>query len=62
MNETLLINIGWFFFDLLLLGYVEDTSTGISFCRVDKNEEIYIEVRIPVYIVYVSISNVPTVF
>ena len=24
--------IGWFFFDLLMLGYVEDSDTGLSFC------------------------------
>ena len=23
--------IGWFFFDLLMLGYVEDSDTGLSF-------------------------------
>ncbi len=27
----LLETIGWFFFDLLLVGYVEDRLTGISF-------------------------------
>lgn len=24
--------IRWFFFDLLLLGYIEDFTTGLSFC------------------------------
>lgn len=39
------MDIGWFFFDLLLLGYVEDASTGMSFCSIDDRElEIYIEV------------------
>ena len=41
------MDIGWFFFDLLLLGYVEDPSTGISFCSSEERElEIYIEVLI----------------
>ena len=37
--------IGWFFFDLLILGYVEDPTTGISF-RIPGGLEwaIYIEV------------------
>lgn len=40
------MDIGWFFFDLLLLGYVEDPSTGISFCSIEERElEIYIEVH-----------------
>ena len=29
--NALLETIGWFFFELLLLGYVEDRITGISF-------------------------------
>ena len=38
--------IGWFFFDLLILGYVEDPATGKSF-RIPGGLEwaIYIEVR-----------------
>lgn len=37
--------IGWFFFDLFLLGYVEDASTGLSF-RLPGGLEwaVYIEV------------------
>ena len=30
-HKLLLETIGWFFFDLLLLGYVEDVVTGKSF-------------------------------
>ena len=37
--------IGWFLFDLLLLGYVEDPESGLSFCLPRKLEwSIYIEV------------------
>ena len=39
--------IGWFFFDLFLLGYVEDSDTGLSF-RIPGGLkwEIYIEVSL----------------
>ena len=38
--------IGWFFFDLLLLGYVEDSNTGLSF-RIPGGLKwaIYVEVK-----------------
>lgn len=37
--------IGWFFFDLLLLGYVEDPPTGLSFSfSLDTSWNLYIEV------------------
>ena len=37
--------IGWFFFDLLILGYVEDPDTGLSFRMPgDLAWAIYIEV------------------
>ena len=31
-HQQLMEMIGWFFFDLLMLGYVEDSDTGLSFC------------------------------
>ena len=31
MYRRLIEVIGWFFFDLLILGYVEDRDTGLSF-------------------------------
>ena len=40
MNE-----IGWFFFDLLILGYVQDVATGESFhLPFDLGWNIYVEV------------------
>lgn len=41
----LMKSVSWFFFDLFLLGYVEDQSTGLSF-RLPGGLEwaIYIEV------------------
>lgn len=39
--------VGWFFFDLLLLGYVEDSNTGFSFCLPKGwNWAIYVEVHL----------------
>ena len=29
--EELIASVGWFFFDLFVLGYVEDPITGVSF-------------------------------
>ena len=45
-HQKLVEAIGWFFFDLLLLGYVEDPETGLSF-RIPSSLEwtLYIEVR-----------------
>ena len=40
--------IGWFFFDLLILGYVEDPATGKSF-RIPGGLE---------WAIYVEVSNV----
>lgn len=44
--DELLAVIGWFFFDLFVLRYVEDSNTGLSF-RLPGGLEwaIYIEVR-----------------
>ena len=44
-HQELIEVIGWFFFDLLILGYVEDHVTGKSF-RIPGGLEwaIYIEV------------------
>ena len=40
-------SISWFFFDLLIIGYIEDNDTGLSFCLpAELNWKIYIEVRI----------------
>ena len=37
--------VGWFFFDILMLGYVEDFTTGISFCfPKGLHWKVYIEV------------------
>ena len=47
--EQLLETIGWFFFDLFILGYVEDPVTGHSFrFPCGMSWAIYIEVRTPV--------------
>ncbi len=47
--KQLMVVIGWFFFDLLVLGYVEDPVTGRSF-RVPggRQWDIYIEVHVSV--------------
>ena len=44
-HQQLMDMIGWFFFDLLMLGYVEDSNTGLSF-RISggKAWAIYVEV------------------
>ena len=37
--------VGWFMFDLLLLRYVEDQKSSLSFCLLhDREYRIYIEV------------------
>lgn len=43
--QELMKVIGWFFFDLLILGYVEDKSTGLTF-RLPRGLDwaIYVEV------------------
>ncbi len=45
--KQLMEMIGWFFFDLLILGYVEDPVTGKSF-RVPGGHQwaIYVEVGV----------------
>ena len=50
--------IAWFFFDLLVLGYVEDPDTGLSF-RIPGGLEwaVYIEVS---YIYSFSVAAVVT--
>ncbi len=41
--------IGWFFYDLLFLSYVEDSNTGYSFCLPKELDwAIYIEVTITI--------------
>ncbi len=43
---SLMQDIGWFFFDLLILGYIEDPATGKSFqVPGDLSWEMYVEVR-----------------
>ena len=59
-NELMEV-IGWFFFDLLILGYVEDPVTGKSF-RVPGGLQwaIYIEVSVQrtfVYSCYIHLSK-----
>ena len=40
-------SISWFFFDLLVLGYVEDRNSGLSFrLPGDLSWTIYVEVRL----------------
>ena len=43
---NLMQDIGWFFFDLLILGYIEDSTTGKSFQVPDLSWEMYVEVRL----------------
>ena len=44
-HQQLMEVIGWFFFDLLMLGYVEDSNTGLSFCIPRRRAwAIYVEV------------------
>ena len=45
--QCLLETVGWFFFNLLLLGYVEDRTSGASFCIPSGLEwSVYAEVSI----------------
>ena len=45
--EQLIETIGWFFFDLFILGYVEDPVTGYSFrFPGGMGWTIYVEVRL----------------
>ena len=46
MYCQLLEVIGWFFFDLLILGYVEDKDTGLSF-RLPGELEWFVYVEVP---------------
>ena len=44
--RSLMEIVGWFFFELFLLGYVEDAETGLSFYLPKKLElVVYIEVH-----------------
>ena len=43
--------IGWFFFDLLILGYVEDPVTGNSF-RIPGGLE---------WAIYIEVNNISTI-
>ena len=44
--NQLTCNIGWFFFKLILLGYVEDSGTGESFFLPNFQDlKIFIEVN-----------------
>ena len=57
-NELMKV-VGWFMFDLLLLGYVEDTRTGLSFCLPKGwNWAIYIEVCCPFFISITSKTSI----
>ena len=41
----LMDSLGWFFYHLLILGYVEDPTTGISYCLPGKQDwTVYVEV------------------
>ena len=43
--ELLMDKIGWFMFDFLVLGYIQDQQTGASFSvPVTENWKIFIEV------------------
>ena len=45
--EQLIQTIGWFFFDLFILGYVEDPVTGNSFRFPGGMQwEVYVEVNL----------------
>ena len=46
MYRRLIEAIGWFFFDLLILGYVEDRDTGLSF-RLPGGLDWVIYVEVP---------------
>ena len=46
MYRRLIEVIGWFFFDLLILGYVEDRDTGLSF-RLPGGLDWVIYVEVP---------------
>ena len=46
MYRRLIEVIGWFFFDLLILGYVEDRNTGLSF-RLPGGLDWVIYVEVP---------------
>ena len=46
MYRRLIEAIGWFFFDLLILGYVEDRNTGLSF-RLPGGLDWVIYVEVP---------------
>ena len=46
--DTLMETIGWFFFDLLFLGYVEESQSGESFqLPYGLSWSIYVEVSVP---------------
>ena len=53
--KTLLQMIEWFFFDLLILGYVEDRNSGMSFhLPVNLQWTVYVEVSIHTFFVSVG--------
>ena len=58
-HQKLMEVIGWFFFDLLILGYVEDFNTGLSF-RIPggKAWAIYVEVCVCVFRVWNEDVNI----
>ena len=50
--ELLMDKIGWFMFDFLVLGYIQNQQTGASFSvPVTENWKIFIEVQYGVIIV-----------
>ena len=52
--DQLIESIGWFFFDLFILGYVEDPATGHSF-RFPGGVKISIYVEVST--VYINLLN-----
>ncbi len=43
--NKIMSNIGWFFFELLIIGHVEDYKSGLSFSLPGLKWHIYIEVK-----------------
>jgi len=57
--KCLMEMMGWFFFDLLILGYVEDTASGKTFRFPGGLQwEIYIEVK---KLNYVLLAYIPVI-
>ena len=54
----LITTIGWFFFDLLLIGNVEDYRTGLSFSLPGLKWHFYVEVILYVLVFLTAIKNI----